>query len=271
MAGSAAFAILYMSLKLPFYSQSKCFYGLPALPPLCVFGVLGLDYWNRRGRGIRAVLSVALLLWVCNVYCSFWIRPSSPRSEFYTATAEYSTGSDDESARRKVELALRAEPRNEGVLILAAALMERKEGGKAASEFLRKALALDPRSGDILRFLGWYALKAGETNEALSLTERAVALEPESLQAADQACVLAAKLGDNQKALEMGRAALGIDPSDPELHLEVARDWMALGYREDAVRQLVMLLSLKPPPPIEKQARSQLARLLAKGNSPPGS
>ena len=41
------FAILYMSLKLAFYSQSKCFYGLPALLPFCVFGVLG---WIS-GRG----------------------------------------------------------------------------------------------------------------------------------------------------------------------------------------------------------------------------
>jgi hypothetical protein len=95
--GSALFAIVYMSLKLPFYSQSKCFYGLPALLPFCVFGVYGWDYWSRRGAGFRVVGGALLLVWLCTVYCSFWVRPSAEQTELYRARADFSSGTNDQS------------------------------------------------------------------------------------------------------------------------------------------------------------------------------
>ena len=193
-AGCAGFAILYMSMKLAFYSQGKCFYGLPALLPFCVFGVLGLDFWARRGRGVRAVLGVVLLAWLCNVYASFWIRPSSLQTELYTAMSEISFGVDDKAAGRAVDLALRTDPANETALIL----RSRLEPPAAAAELLRDALKSDPDSGEIAMMLAFYLGELGQTNEALALARRAFTLEPENLQAASQACALATELGKNQ-------------------------------------------------------------------------
>jgi tetratricopeptide (TPR) repeat protein len=257
-AGSAGFAILYMSLKLAFYSQGKCFYGLPALLPLCVFGVLGLDFWARRGRGARAVLGVLLLLWLCNVYASFWIRPRALQTEMYAAVAEFSYGVDDHAARRAVDVVLRTDPANETGLIL----QSREDGPAAAAERLRRALRSEPGSGEIAKFLASYLNDLGQTNEALTMAERAFALEPENLQAASQACALATQLGRNQDALDAGRAALGMDPEDPTLQLDVGCAWANLRYPAEAIRQFQMLLALEPSPTAEAQAHFYLGRLL---------
>jgi Tfp pilus assembly protein PilF len=259
MAGSAGCAVLYMSLKLAFYSQSKCFYGLPALLPLCVFGVLGLDFWARRGRGAHAALSVALLLWLCNVYASFWIRPKALQTEVYTAMSQAPNGADDPAARRAVDQLLRTDPANETGLIL----KSQEEGAMPGAERLRQALRLNPNSGEIAKFLASHLNDLGRTNEALVMAERALALEPENLQAANQVCSLATELGKNQEALDAGRAALGMDPSDPTLQFNVGCAWANLRYPGEAIRQFQMLLALNPPAATEARAHFYLGRLLA--------
>ena len=117
-AGCGGFAILYMSMKLAFYSQGKCFYGLPALLPFCVFGVLGLDFWARRGRIARVVLGAAMLMWLCNVYASFWIRPGALQTGSITALAKSAKGVDDVDARRAVDRLLQDNPTDVTGLVL---------------------------------------------------------------------------------------------------------------------------------------------------------
>jgi tetratricopeptide (TPR) repeat protein len=258
-AGSAAFAILFMSLKLAFYSQSKCFYGLPALLPLCVFGVLGMDFWVRHGRGVRFVLGVALLLWLCNVYASFWILPSSLQTKLFTAMAEVSYKADAPAALRAVDLLLSADPANETGLIL----RSEEDAPAEAVKRLRRALKSNPRSGEIAKFLASHLSDLGQTNDALAMAQRALALEPENLQAANQACFLAAQLGRNQDVLEAGRAALGMYPENPTVQLEVGCALANLGHEAEAIRQFQMLLALEPSTPIQVEAHFFLGRLLA--------
>jgi tetratricopeptide (TPR) repeat protein len=258
-AGSAGFAIIYMSLKLACYSQSKCFYGLPALLPFCVFGVLGLDFWARRGRGVRAVLAVALLLWLCNVYASFWIRPESVQTLAYEAMAEVSYGDDNQAARRAVDRVLGVDPSN----VVGLTLQAEEVKPAAAVELLQGALRSDRGSGELAKFLASYLNDLGRTNEALAMAQRAFALEPENLQAASQTCALATELGKNQEALEAGRAALGLDPGDPTLQLNVGCAWANLRDRDEAIRQFQMLLALDPPTATEAQAHFYLGRLLS--------
>jgi tetratricopeptide (TPR) repeat protein len=258
-AGSAGFAILYMSLKLAFYSQGKCFYGLPALLPLCVFGVLGFEFWARRGRWTRILIGAALLMWLCDVYASFWIRPRSVQTEAYTAISEATHAADDPATRRAVDQLLRTDPANETGLIL----KSEEEGANAAVERLRGALYQNPGSGEVAKFLASYLNDVGQTNEALGMAQRAFELEPESLQAASQVCALATKMGKNNEALSAGRAALGMDPGDPTLQLNVGCAWANLRYPLQAIHQFQMLLALDPPPPMQAQAHFYLGRLLS--------
>jgi hypothetical protein len=241
-AGSAGFAVVYMTLKLAFYSQGKCFYGLPALLPLCVFGIMGLDFCARLGRSARIVLEMALLLWLCNVYASFWILPNSLKLQAYTALSLSSEATNGPAARRAVDQLLRADPANETGLILRCQEVD----AAAGIELLRKALSTNPRNGEFAKFLASRLSDAGQTNEALALAQRAFALEPENLQAANQLCSLATQMGRNDVALEAGRAALAMDPTDPTLQFNVGCAWANLRYPSEAVRQFRMLLDLKP-------------------------
>ncbi len=262
-AGSAGFAMLFMSMKLAFYAQSKCFYGLPALLPFCVCGVLGLDFWARRGRGARAVLALALFFWLVNVYATFWIHPHSLQTEVSAAVADFYYGNDDRATGRAVERVLRADPANETGLVIDALLRGRQEGPGAAAERLRRALRQHPKSGEIVKFLAPFARDLGETNEAAALAARAFALEPESPQAGKQACDLALQARKNQEALEAGRAALGLEPGDETVQFDVGCAWANLGHPAEAIRQFQMLLALKPSPPMEADAHFYLGRLLA--------
>ncbi len=71
------FAVFVMSLRLPYYSQSRAMYALPAVLPFCAFGALGMEYFCARFRRVRSVLFVCLGVWMLTVYTSFWIRPDA--------------------------------------------------------------------------------------------------------------------------------------------------------------------------------------------------
>lgn len=258
-ACSAGFAVLYMSMKLAFYSQGKCFYGLPALLPFCVFGVLGLDFWARRGRIARVVLGAAMLMWVCNVYASFWIRPGALQTEVYTALAKSAKGVDEVDARRAVDKLLQDNPTNVTGLVL----RSEQAGPAEAVEGLREVLRSDPGSGEIAMRLAFRLRDLSQTNEAFALAQHAAALAPENLQAATLACGLATEMGKNEEALDAGRLALGLDPGDPTLHLNVGCAWANLRDPAAANRQFQMVLALNPPPAMEEQAHFYLGRLLA--------
>jgi hypothetical protein len=67
-----AFALISLSLRLPFYAQCKAFYGLSALAPFAAFGALGLDVVAQRlGRAGEAVW-VLLGTWALCAVATYW-------------------------------------------------------------------------------------------------------------------------------------------------------------------------------------------------------
>ena len=258
-AGSAAFAVVYMTMKLAFYSQGKCFYGLPALLPLCVFAVMGLDFWARRGRLVRLVMGTTLFMWGLNVYASFWIRPDALQTEVYTALVKSSGAASNPDGRSTVDKLLRDHPADVTGLVLRS---QSEEPAKAV-ETLKDGLRVNPGSGEIAMFLASRLRDVGQTNEALAMAEHAVELAPENLQAANLACGLATQLGKSREALDAGRIALGLDPGDPTLQFNVGCAWATLREPAEAIRQFEMLLALQPPTPLQAQAHFYLGRLLA--------
>ena len=258
-AGSAGFAVVYMTMKLAFYSQGKCFYGLPALLPLCVFAVMGMDFWARQGRLVRLVMGAAMLMWGLNVYASFWIRPDGLQTEIYTALSKSSGVSVDQDGRPTVDKLLRDHPANVTGLVL----RSQSEEPANAVQTLRAAMLQNPSSGEIAMFLASRLRDVGQTNDALSMAEHAVDLAPENLQAANLACGLATQLGKSREALDAGRIALELDPGDPTLQFNVGCAWATLREPVEAIRQFEMLLALKPPTSLQAQAHFYLGRLLA--------
>ena len=74
LAGTTAFALLSLSLRLPFYAQCKAFYGLPALVPFAAFGAVGLDLLARRLGRAAPALWVLLGTWALCSFATYWAR-----------------------------------------------------------------------------------------------------------------------------------------------------------------------------------------------------
>jgi len=72
--GGTAFAIFVMTLRLPFHSQAKAFYGLGALVPASLVGARGFDVLAGRSRVVRGLLAVLWGTWALNACASFWVR-----------------------------------------------------------------------------------------------------------------------------------------------------------------------------------------------------
>lgn len=74
VAGGISFALISLSLRLPFYAQCKAFYGLSALVPFAAFGGLGLDLLATRLGRARYALWIVLGMSVLCFYATYWSR-----------------------------------------------------------------------------------------------------------------------------------------------------------------------------------------------------
>jgi 4-amino-4-deoxy-L-arabinose transferase-like glycosyltransferase len=73
-AGTVGLALVFMNLKVPFYSEAKAFYGASALMPFCFFGAVGWEVLARGRKSLQFVLGIILLVWIMNSFTTFWIR-----------------------------------------------------------------------------------------------------------------------------------------------------------------------------------------------------
>jgi 4-amino-4-deoxy-L-arabinose transferase-like glycosyltransferase len=70
LAALYGMAVIFMTLKLPMFSQAKSFYGLAALLPLCCFGVLGWEFWTGASRARQLFLLTVLGTWFARPFGS---------------------------------------------------------------------------------------------------------------------------------------------------------------------------------------------------------
>lgn len=74
LLGATAFALLALSLQLPFYAQCKAFYGLQALVPFAALGAIGLDLLARRLGRAGDLVWVWLGTWALCAWATYWAR-----------------------------------------------------------------------------------------------------------------------------------------------------------------------------------------------------
>jgi hypothetical protein len=74
LAGATAFAMVSLSLALPFYAQCKAFYGLQALVPFAAFGAIGLDLLAHRLGRAGDLVWVLLGSWALCSWATYWMR-----------------------------------------------------------------------------------------------------------------------------------------------------------------------------------------------------
>lgn len=156
LLGATSFAVAAMSLKLPFYAQTKAFYGLAALIPISVMGALGCEVLARRGRLARTLVYVLLGTWALNAYATFWIPGSIPGEPSPAALAAL----DPEGL---VERSARAEQQNRADLAVALA---------------RRATEIDPDHPFAWMQLGSALRRTGATREAVAALREALRVAP---------------------------------------------------------------------------------------------
>ncbi len=74
LAAANAFALMSLSLALPFYAQCKAFYGLQALVPFAALGALGLDKAARRLGRAGDLVWILLGTWALCAWATYWAR-----------------------------------------------------------------------------------------------------------------------------------------------------------------------------------------------------
>jgi Flp pilus assembly protein TadD len=213
--GSAIFA---MSLKLPFYSESRAMYGLPAVLPFCAFGALGLEFWETRLRAARPILGVGLGVWLLTVYFSFWIRPNTVQTRLAKAVGLLSAARQDSGPAFASVLELDT---HNPIAIETLAELD-KDSGRIPSALARLETAAQTTTNAIvLTTLALYLGEQGRTEEALERARQASELGVDYPAAPALLCSLSLRAGQNEQAVRAGRGALRLAPQDYDLQFNV--------------------------------------------------
>ncbi|MGD0813626.1 MAG: glycosyltransferase family 39 protein [Verrucomicrobiota bacterium] len=238
-----AFAILDMSLKVPSYSHTKAFFGLPVLLTFCALLALGFEYWAGRGKAARYALGVALGIWLVNLYASLWIIPDSAQTELSSGIATSVYGKQD--ATEAFLNVLHHYPGNSQATIWLASLESPKHLEQAVN-LLEQALKHNPANAAIESFLARDLLLCNRLDEAVIHAKHAVELAPEDEVAARMWCAVALRHKDYEETVAAGRHALSLNPADGESHFNLGVALMNLRQIPEAISQLSAIVNAQP-------------------------
>jgi 4-amino-4-deoxy-L-arabinose transferase-like glycosyltransferase len=216
-------ALVYMTLLVPSYAQSKAFYIQPAMAALCVafvFGTLRLLEFDRR---LRPALLVALSVCGMTFFGSVWIRPDAPETRIQQGWLALATR-DAVAAESRFREALEHDDDHAGALTgLAVASAEQKRWADAATAAARSLELVSPEEHPRLtaRALNAAALAeiaAGNTAAAEGSLRRAIEIAPTERQNYRPLVRLLLNQGRVADAASVLRDELWIAPHDENLH-----------------------------------------------------
>ncbi len=215
MALLIVFAIFVMSLKLPYYSESRAMYGLPAVLPFCAFGALGLEYWTTRFSQARYFLYVCLGVWLLTVYTSFWIRPNTVQTRLSIAVGLLSASRQDSGPA--FEKVLELDPRNP-IAIESLAELD-KDAGRLPGALTRlEAAAQTTTNAIVFTTLALYLGQQDRSAEAVVWARRACEVAVDYPAAPALLCSLLLRAGENEEAARAASWALRLGPQDYDVH-----------------------------------------------------
>jgi tetratricopeptide (TPR) repeat protein len=212
------FAVFSMSLRLPFYSESRAMYCLPVVLPFCALGALGLDVWLARCRRARPFLLAWLGVWLLTVFAAFWIRPDTVPTRLAAAIGLFAApGQDPGPAFAKV---LELDPRNAEANV-ALAELDKSAGHVSRAAARLEAAARTTTNAMIDTALALRLGEQGRVAEALEWAGRACDLTVDYPAAPALVCSLSLRAGRNEQAARAGALALRLAPQNSELQFNV--------------------------------------------------
>lgn len=154
--GSTAFAVVAMSLKLPFYAQAKAFYALSAMMALTALAGWGCEILGRRPRLAGLLVYTLLGTWGLCSYFTFFVAGGA-------------TGAPSAAALATLD--------PEGLLARSAAAAGQGHPDEAVA-LARRAAALSPDHPTAWRQLGALLARSGRTAEAVAALREALRVTP---------------------------------------------------------------------------------------------
>jgi tetratricopeptide (TPR) repeat protein len=134
---------------------------------------------------------------------------------------------------------------------------------------LQTALKLDPDEPELLNFQAYFWIDRGERlQEALAMVRRAVAANPQSGEMIDSLGWAYYRLGDFASAVAKLEQAIAIDPAIAEVNDHLGDAYWRVGRKTEAQFQWRRVLSLNPSDKLRARASAKLASPL--GPDAPG-
>jgi Flp pilus assembly protein TadD len=221
LAVTAYAAVVYMSLKLPFYCSAKAFYALITLLPMCALGAAGWEVLTRFSGRLRPVLYVAAGVWAINACASFWIAHGTPATRtvqgyYYTLEGRPAEGIAELAA------ALKLDPNNTLARKFLAAEQLRRGNLDAARSDTAQLLAEDPDNPEGLIESALLQANGGHVDAAIQIARHTIEVAPDFGLAYGKLSGWLARSGKNQEAADAAREGLRIQPFSPALHTLLA-------------------------------------------------
>ena len=224
LLGSAfllGFALLYMTVKLPFYAQAKAFYILSVMVPVCAFTAWGFDLAAGSRRWLQGLLWIALLTWAINVYVSFWIPGGSPETYALRGWAR-THAKRHEEALDAYQIALRMNPKHVKARWGLALTLDQLGSPEEASRIYREVLEDHPNDDACHLGLSIALYHLGQIDEAIREAREAIELSPNHRVAYPFLASLLAQKGEKSEAIKMYREALRIRPDNRQVQQALA-------------------------------------------------
>ena len=240
--GATFYALLSMTLRLPFYTQAKAFYGLSALVPLAFCFALGFDALALRRRGLRALGVAWLAGWALLANATFFVSPENSRQSPLQAVEAVDPGGWIGRAREAIGAG-----RSEQAIVA-----------------LRRALALNPDQATLGATLAELLRQTGRKDEALAVARAALRVAPAGQGLHMLAGELWLEQGAAQRAAFHFGAAARLLPDTLTGHIEAARKRQVETLREAGLwsEAIDELQRLRARGELERASSRLLAELL---------
>ena len=251
-----AFALVFITLKVPNYSLAKAFYGLSILTPLCFFGATGWETVTRRHARLRVVLGVIVLVWAMNSFAAYWIIPSE-QQHLYAAKTLAAAGKI-ELAVAEARKAVEANPAAAAARGFYALTLSELGHDEEAIKEAERASELSPADSAVHLQLA-ISVKRSDAERAIAEAHRAIELGPQNSQAYGflMNCLLESR--HYNEAAQLGREWLAAAPYEVAPHSALASAFFETGNLASAAQHLGYVMMLRPE---LEQAQAQLRQLL---------
>jgi tetratricopeptide (TPR) repeat protein len=238
-----AFALVFITLKVPNYSLAKAFYGLSILTPLCFFGATGWEAVTHRRARFRIVLGVIVLVWAMNSFAAYWIIPSE-QQHLYAARTLARAGKIDLASVEAMR-AVEANPAAAAARGFHALTLSELGHDEEAIKEAERAIEMSPADSAVHLQLA-ISVKRNDAERTIAEASRAIELGPQNAQAYEFLMNCLLKLRRYNEAAQVGREWLAVSPYELAPHSALASALFETGDVASAAQHLGYVMMLRP-------------------------